>query len=235
MLRKIVVKKIIYNKPIKVQLYNMLITFNYLNIFLFGICIGSFLNVVVYRFQKNLSIIKPRSVCPQCKNKLTIRENIPLISYLIQRGKCLNCNTSISFRYPLIELITGILFVIFIYSSPSFYGSNSNLLLNNIFGWLLLSILICIALIDIESFWIPQGLINFGFISGVLCLISMSIFNNEEFLDIYLIAKGFGTSLVSYGIFELLRYSAKCIFKKDAIGKGDSKFVAMLSIWLGPL
>jgi len=213
----------------------MLITFNYFQIFLIGLCIGSFLNVVVYRFQENLSIIKPRSFCPKCKNKLTIRENIPLISYLMQRGKCLNCNLSIPLKYPLIELITGILFVVYVHSSPSFFSLNANYFFNIIFSWLFLSLLICISLIDMDSFWIPQGLINFGFVSGVLGLISMSIFNNDKFFDVYLVAKGLSTSAISFGIFELFRYSAKCIFKKDAIGKGDSKLVAMLALWLGPL
>ena len=213
----------------------MLITNNYFHSFVIGICIGSFLNVVVYRFQKNLSIIKPRSFCPKCKNKLTIRENIPLISYLIQRGKCLNCDESIPFRYPLIELITGILFVVFVHSSPSFFSFNSNYFFNIFYSWLFLSLLICIALIDIDSFWIPQGLLNFGFFSGVIGLIFISILNNDKFFDIHLIAKGLGTSAISFGIFELLRFSAKYIFKKDAIGKGDSKLVAMLALWLGPL
>ncbi len=213
----------------------MLNTFYYLQIFIVGICIGSFLNVVVYRFQENLSIIKPRSFCPKCKNKLTIRENIPLISYLIQRGKCLNCNTSIPFKYPLIELITGTLYVVFANSSPSFYSYSSNSLITLFYSWLFLSLLICISLIDVDSLWIPQGLLNFGFFLGILGLISMSIINTDEFVDVYLIAKGLSTSAISYGIFELLRYLAKIIFKKDAIGKGDSKLVAMLALWLGPL
>ena len=213
----------------------MLLTFNYFQFFIIGTCIGSFLNVIIYRFQNNLSIIKPRSFCPKCKNVISIRENIPLISYLIQKGKCLSCNKSISFRYPLVELITGVLFAVFVHSSPSFYSYNSNFLFNTFYSWLFLSLLVSISLIDIDSFWIPQGLINFGFASGILGLIYMSIFNNYQFIDAYLIAKGLSTSAISYGCFELLRYFAKCIFKKDAIGKGDSKLVAMLALWLGPL
>ena len=89
-----------------------------------------FLNVVVYRLPNNISIVKPRSFCPKCTNKLTWRENIPLISWLIQRGKCINCKTTISIDYPLIELITGILFVVFINSSPSFFYIDSSLFFN---------------------------------------------------------------------------------------------------------
>ena len=110
----------------------------YFLVFIIGTCIGSFLNVVIYRFQKNVSIITPRSFCPKCKTKLTWKENIPIISYLIQRRKCLHCNKSISFRYPLVEFLTGILFIIFINSSPSFLISNSNLFLNLFFNWIFL-------------------------------------------------------------------------------------------------
>ena len=93
----------------------MLIAFNHLYAFIVGLCIGSFINVVVYRLPNDLSIIKPRSFCPKCKTKLTWSENVPLISWLIQKGRCKNCNTPISKRYPLIELSTAILFVIFTY------------------------------------------------------------------------------------------------------------------------
>ena len=212
----------------------MISTIYYFKIFIIGICIGSFLNVVIYRFQKNVSIIKPRSFCPKCKNKLTWRENIPLISYLIQKGRCLSCKKSISFRYPLVELFTGALFIVFVHSSPSFFISNSNLFLNLFFNWIFLSLLICIALIDIDSFWIPQGLINFGFLSGIFGLIFIGLFDNR-YIDLYIIGKGLFTSLTAFFIFESFRNLAKYIFKKDAIGRGDSKLVAMLALWLGPI
>ena len=130
----------------------MLITINYFQVFLIGCCIGSFLNVIVYRLPNDLSIIKPRSFCPNCKNKLSWRENIPLLSWLIQRGKCIHCSTSISVKYPLIELTTAILFVLFVNSSPSLYSSSSYLSFNIFFSWLYISLLICISLIDIDSF-----------------------------------------------------------------------------------
>ena len=202
--------------------------------FIIGLCIGSFINVVVYRFPNNLSIIKPRSFCPNCKTKLTWRENVPLISWLIQRGRCKYCDTSISIRYPLIELITATLFVVFINCSPSLYIYSSNLFFNVFFSWLFLSLLICISLIDIKCFWIPQGLLNFGFFTGLLGLIFIGLLSNK-FIDFYLLLRGLSSSAISFFIFEFLRYLAKYIFKKDAIGKGDSKLVAMLALWLGPI
>tara|TARA_B100000963_G_C22580343_1_gene650525 strand:+ start:595 stop:1410 length:816 start_codon:yes stop_codon:yes gene_type:complete len=211
-----------------------LITYNYFQAFVIGCCIGSFLNVIVYRLPNNLSIIKPGSFCPKCKNKLTWKENIPLISWLIQRGKCIKCNTSISIKYPLVELATGILFVFFINSSPSIYSSSSGSLLNIFISWIFLSLLICISLIDINKFWIPQGLINFGFISGLFGLISNEK-SIDKFIDLFFISKGVITAAISFLLFESLRYFAKYIYKKDAIGKGDSKLVAMIALWLGPI
>ena len=84
----------------------------YFQAFVIGTCIGSFLNVIIYRFPNDLSIIIPRSFCPKCKTQLTWRENIPFISWLIQGRKCISCKTSISFRYPFIELLTGVFFAI---------------------------------------------------------------------------------------------------------------------------
>ena len=212
----------------------MLITLNYLQAFVIGCCIGSFLNVVIYRFPSNLSIVKPRSFCPNCKNKLTWRENIPLISWIIQRGMCLSCNTKISIRYPFVELFTGCLFVVFLRSSPTLYSSSSNLFFNLTFSWIFLSLLISIAMIDIDEFWIPQDLINFGFIFGFLGLIFIDIFNNR-FIDFNLIVRTIGGSLLAFLIFEIFRKFAKYIYKRDAIGKGDSKLIAMMSLWLGPI
>ena len=212
----------------------MINLFNFFQVFVIGTCIGSFLNVIVFRFPNNLSIVKPRSFCPKCKSNLSWRENIPLISWLIQKGRCINCHKSISVKYPLIELMTGILFVIFVKSSPSLYSSIASSILNIFLSWVFLSLLICISLIDIDRFWIPQGLINVGFISGIFGLISMEILN-DEFIDIFFITKAIISSAISFFIFESFRSIAKYIYKKDAIGKGDSKLVAMLALWLGPM
>ena len=206
----------------------------YLKAFVIGTCIGSFLNVIIYRFPNDLSIIKPRSFCPSCNTQLTWRENIPFISWSIQGGKCKTCKTNISFRYPLIELLTGFLFIIFLNSSPSLYASSSNLFFNTCFSWIFLSLLMSIAFIDIDCLWIPQGLLNFGFISGFLGLILLGFFGNE-FINIVFLLKGLVSSLISFFSFEIFRRVAKYIFKKDAIGKGDSKLVAMLALWLGPI
>ena len=85
-----------------------------------------------------------------------------------------------------------------------------------------------------DSFWIPQGLINFGFVFGLLGLIYLDIFK-EPSIDFSLTAIGLITATISFLIFESLRHFAKYTFKKDALGKGDSKLIAMLALWLGPI
>ena len=88
----------------------MLITFNYLYAFIIGSCIGSFINVVIYRLPNNQSILRPRSFCPKCKNNIPWHENIPIFSWIKLKGRCSKCRKAISIKYPLIELFTGLLF-----------------------------------------------------------------------------------------------------------------------------
>jgi leader peptidase (prepilin peptidase)/N-methyltransferase len=208
--------------------------FNLINIFesfLIGICIGSFINVVIYRLPNDISIVTPRSFCPECKYKISWRENIPLISWIIQKGKCVNCNQKISIRYPFIEFTTGILFVIFKSASPFIYDSINLIFLENLFGWFFISLLFVISLIDINYLWIPQVCINIGFIIGLINLLFIQIISNFGQID--LLINCTLTSLISFFLFELLRLSAKSFFKKDALGKGDSKLVSMMALWLG--
>ena len=198
-----------------------------------GLCIGSFLNVAIYRIPNSISIISPRSFCPNCKKKLKIKENIPIFSWILQKGKCSNCSKKINIRYPFIEILTSILFLVFSYSSPEIYILNYGFLFENIFSWIFLSLLLVISFIDIEHFWIPQILINFGFLFGIINLTIVEFFNKSDFTN-YLY-EGLLASLVSFLLFEIIRLTAKKIYKRDALGKGDSKLVSMIALWLGPI
>ena len=80
--------------------------------FLLGLTLGSFVNVIIYRIPENLSIIAPRSFCPLCKNKIPLYRNIPIISFIIQLGKCAKCNEKISISYPIIELTIGLIWLL---------------------------------------------------------------------------------------------------------------------------
>lgn len=206
--------------------------FNNLISFIIGICIGSFLNVVIYRLPKGISIITPRSSCPKCNQRILWTENIPIISWIVLRGKCKYCSTKISFRYPLIEILTALLFTVFSYSSPHIYQSLSNNFICNLFGWFFLSILIIITFIDLDHFWIPQSLLNFGLLFGILNLFFVKNLNldNSAVFTSYLIS-----SISSFFMFEVIRYFSRIFYKKDALGKGDSKLIGVIALWLGPV
>lgn len=76
--------------------------------FVSGLCLGSFLNVVLYRLPRGMSIVAPRSFCPNCRHQVRWYDNVPVLSYLILRGKCRDCGAKISWRYPAVELVTGL-------------------------------------------------------------------------------------------------------------------------------
>ena len=77
-----------------------------------GLIFGSFINVIIYRLPNNLSIIKPRSFCPKCKSKIPFYNNIPLLSFIIQKGKCFSCKHLISIQYPIVEFLLGLISVL---------------------------------------------------------------------------------------------------------------------------
>ena len=201
--------------------------------FLIGICFGSFFNVVIYRLPLELSIVRPRSFCPKCKSRISWRENIPLLSWLIQKGKCRNCENKISISYPIIELLTGVFFVILNFSSQQIHSSITNEIFRNLFSWIFFSIIFLISLIDINHFWVPQKLINYGFLFGFINLILVKFIVGNS--NLYDLIRAFATLIVSYLFFELIRKIAKYIFKKEALGQGDSKLISMISLWLGPV
>ena len=200
-------------------------------IFLFtiGSCFGSFLNVYRYRYPKSISIIYPRSFCPKCKKKISWFFNIPIISWFLLRGKCNFCKSNISFQYPFIEFFTGILFSLNIFATSYF---SSNYLINLIGLTFFCILLIAASLIDIDNLVIPNNLLIFGSISGLIFnLITRKIYFGEIFSII--IFKYLFLSFIFLLLFEILNFIISTIIKKEAFGFGDSKYLFMISTWLG--
>jgi len=187
-------------------------------IFIFGLCIGSFLNVCIYRIPKEeLSINNPsRSICTECGEQIHLWENIPIISFIFLGGKCRSCKTNISLRYPIVELITAC-FALSVFFK---FGITPEAFIYFCF----LSSLVVITFIDLDYQIIPNIIslpgIIFGFIASFL-LPGVSI--QDSLLGI-----AFGG-----GVFYLVAYLFVKIRGIDGMGMGDVKLLAMLGAFLG--
>ncbi|MEA3286357.1 MAG: prepilin peptidase [Candidatus Marinimicrobia bacterium] len=185
-------------------------------VLLFGLIIGSFLNVVIYRFPRGESLAFPPSHCPACDHQIKPWENIPIISYLFLRGKCSSCQTSISMRYPLVEALTAGVF----WLSYLKFGLTWDLLVFALFG----ALLIAVAFIDIDHLIIPDSMVILGLIPGFYLW-----FSSAEQL---LLPQFYG--FIGLGlIFWAIRFVGEWAFKKEAMGLGDVKFAAMAGWVLG--
>lgn len=191
-------------------------------LFIMGLILGSFANVCIYRMPRDMSIIKPASHCTNCNNSIKWYDNIPVISYLFLRGKCRRCGAKISFIYPAIEILCGILFV-----SMYFPFGFSYILFP--FCLLVFSLLVITA-IDFEFQIIPD---EFSFMLMIVGLIT-SFFNpilGDAFLQ--RILNSFIGLLAGGGSLLFVAIVGKWIFKKDAMGGGDIKLMAGVGAFIG--
>jgi len=188
----------------------------YIFLVFIGLAIGSFLNVVIYRLPNDMSIIKPRSYCPACGRAIPFYLNIPIISYLMLKGRCRYCGTKISPRYFFVELISGIIVVgYYIWLGPTWQT----------LSYILLTLgLLAVFLIDYEHLIIPDQITYPGIILGFL----FSFVNP----DIEILHSLIGI-LVGGGGLLLISYIGDWLFKKESLGGGDIKLAAMLGAFLG--
>lgn len=182
----------------------------YLYIFIFGIVIGSFLNVMIYRIPNHLSVNKGFSFCPKCHHRLYPKDLVPIFSWLLLRGKCAYCKDPISIRYPFVELLGGFAFL----SAFLQYG----LSLNFIIHALLLCTMIVISFIDIDTMEIPDGSHLF-----ILVLAVCSFMINQPKLSSVLL----GGIVISLPLFIIAWLT------KGGIGGGDIKLMAAAGLFLG--
>ncbi|MBA2871619.1 leader peptidase (prepilin peptidase)/N-methyltransferase [Anoxybacillus calidus] len=180
-------------------------------LFLIGLLLGSFFNVVGLRVPKGESIVKPRSHCPSCKRTLTAWELVPVVSYVVQGGKCRGCGVRISPLYPFVELFTAILFTI----SPLLVGWSKELVVS----WTLISLLMIIFVSDIRYMIIPDKVLLFF---AVIFIIERIFVPLLPWWD----------SLVGAVVgFSLLLLIA--VLSKGGMGGGDIKLFALLGFVLG--
>lgn len=185
--------------------------------FVLGASIGSFLNVVIARLPAGESVVHPRSRCPKCGRMITWWQNIPILSWVILRGKCAGCGLPISIRYPVVELVTGALFL----ACLERFGLSWGLLP----AWILSGSLIAITFIDIDIFEIPDEISLPGIVLG--CALRPLCFDKPWISGIVGAAAGAGA-------LWFVRWAYEAVRKREGMGLGDLKLLAMIGAFLGP-
>ena len=188
-----------------------------------GVSVGSFLNVVVYRVPAGLSLLYPPSRCPKCLHRLAPYDNVPVLGWLWLRGRCRYCAAPISPRYPLVEALTGALFAAIAWR----YGATGQLapLLS---GWVLVSWLVALALIDWDTLTLPNRLTQPGLLLGLGAIGQGGAIGAASGLLNALLAMALGLWL-----FQAIATIGSLVWGRTAMGAGDVKLAAMLGAWLG--
>jgi len=201
-----------------------LMIFMRLLIFIFGLVFGSFANVVIYRLPKGKSIVSPGSQCPACGKSILWHDNIPLISFILLKGKCRFCRKRISPRYFGVELLSGLLFLL-VYLK---FGLTVNFFIYLFFTFCML----LLGFIDMDTFLISDVIVLPGLVLG---LVFSSFFPHMH----YGMTRGSSILysltgiILGGGLLLFLGMTGKLLFRKEAMGGGDVKLLAMIGAFLG--
>jgi len=201
--------------------------------FLFGLVVGSFLNVVIWRLPRGENLSRPRSACPGCGTPIAWFDNIPVLSWILLGAKCRGCKTSIRWRYPGVELLTGVLFFLA-------WQSLGDDLSTAIIVALFLAALVAISFIDLDHRIIPDAISK----PGMVLFLAVAPFNGlhaaANWIDggkpalNALLNAGAGIA-VGVGTILLIRSVGSWILKKEAMGLGDVKLLGLIGAVVGPL
>ena len=185
---------------------------------LVGACVGSFLNVCVYRLPEGLSVIRPRSRCPACETPIAWYDNLPVVSWLVLRGKCRACGARFSPQYAIVELVTALVWL----AAAVRFGASWHALAVAIFFTLLLGI----ALTDLRAYIIPDEFTLGGTAIGLaLAAAPGGISLRQSVLG----------AVVGFAFLYLAAVVGEWALKKPAMGGGDIKMMAMVGAFLGPM
>jgi len=197
-------------------------------VFLLGACVGSFLNVCIWRMPRDESIFFPRSHCPKCGHVLSWYENIPLLSWVCLRGKCRKCRAEISFRYFVVELLTAIMFFI-VWRKVTVTGEP---LAEAPLYFFVTMYVLSTFFIDMEHRIIPNETTYTAMVIGLVYAFAFpEVWGNIN--RTWALLLSLVSMLVAGGSFALLAYIGKKVFRKDALGWGDVKFLAGIGACLG--
>lgn len=179
--------------------------------FLFGLVVGSFLNVVAHRLPRGESLVHPRSRCPRCGTPVKAYDNVPVLSWLVLRGRCRHCGEPISARYPLVELATGLLFAAVVLAKDD--------AVDIALGLLLVTALVPIVLIDLERRLIPNAITLPAAVAGVAAILVLDTDGVVEALIAGVAAGGF--------------FLLAALVYPRGMGMGDVKLAGLLGLYLG--
>jgi leader peptidase (prepilin peptidase)/N-methyltransferase len=217
---------------------------------LLGLVFGSFLNVCLSRWPLGESVVLPRSRCSDCGRQLTWWENVPLLSWLALRGRCRTCHAWIGWRHPIVELAIGTLWASSAWQVfPQPYWVNVPVIAVNTVGneigrMILIWLLVALSVLDAENLWLPNLLTVPGLVLGVLFAVADYSFyftmKWEDFFDksqpfppINLLEVRLLAILLAAGLILLIRWVYWLFRRREGIGLGDAKLMALLAAWLG--
>ena len=180
-----------------------------------GLCLGSFLNVVIHRLPLGESLVRPRSHCPACMHPIAAYDNIPVLSFLFLRGRCRNCKAAISVRYPAVELAAAACLLLGLLSSPSLVGGSAR----SVF---LLSML-AVTLIDLDHRIIPDEISLPGIVLGILACPFLGVARLE----------GVVGAVAGGGALLAVALAYRAIRGVEGMGMGDVKLAGMVGAFLG--
>jgi len=190
-----------------------------------GLCFGSFINVVIHRLPKDLSLIRPRSRCPRCSRPIAFYDNVPILSWILLRGKCRGCGKPIPWRYPLVEALVGA-------AGFGLWWRWEGQWLWVLAALMAVAALVAITFIDIDEFIIPNELSLGLLVLGIAAAPLNPLFSGSA---LWKFALSFGSGLAGFLLCWAVAAFGEFVFKKEAMGGGDVKLLAAVGAWSGPL
>ncbi len=186
-------------------------------VFLLGLIVGSFANVCIYRLPRQESVVWPGSHCPSCQAPIRWYDNLPLLSFLLLRGRCRGCAAPISWRYPLVEALTGALFV----QSVVAFGVGLQAAESMVLGTLLL----IVFFIDLDHYIIPNRITYPGTVAGLVFAVALAGWRSAVIALLTAVALG--------SVFVIINVVSARLLGEEGMGMGDAKLAAMIGAFLG--
>jgi leader peptidase (prepilin peptidase)/N-methyltransferase len=201
-----------------------------------GACVGSFLNVVIWRLPRGQSLVRPRSRCPGCGHEIRWFDNVPILSWLLLRARCRACRRRISARYPLVEALTAALFVVA--SRRVGWPPDAGLFaVDAIF----VAAMVAVAFIDFDTRLIPDAISKPGLVVGLLASLLVPAMHGVGFLPemrnrhVASLLEGAAGAATGAGVLLAIRWVGSIVLKKEAMGLGDVKLLATIGAFTSPL